>query len=306
MNFDWHMLYPLHTVILDNSRDFRGVPCRAQLCNFSKWFFSPRFGVVPIWELWQFWYVCKGPPKSVACRAGSRATRERRQRRICGGNRLGAVRRRLRGQTMPQPGTAASPMLCEDRDGGSAPKKQPHQDRSEAPGRWRQVAVATPASPQPHTPTSAHSNATMALTSGSVWAVGGRGYAADGSSLFDSALAAIKLLTYIFAGGLLVRGEGRGPLCCTLLVLLHARAHDGYAPLWPIIFRGARTTMWTAYRSAGFERTGGLGDQPTWPYLRLGMGHVYASLPALHPLPDSDHGMVWHHRCVYMPPECSH
>ena len=65
MNFDWHMLYPLHTVILDNSRDFRGVPCRAQFCNFSKWFFSPRFGVVPIWELWQFWYVRKGPPKAV-------------------------------------------------------------------------------------------------------------------------------------------------------------------------------------------------------------------------------------------------
>ena len=66
MNFDWHMLYPLHTIILDNSRDFRGVPCRAQWCNFSKWFFSPRFGVVPIWELWQFWYVRKGPPKSRA------------------------------------------------------------------------------------------------------------------------------------------------------------------------------------------------------------------------------------------------
>ena len=43
MNFDWHMLYPLHIVILDNSRDFRGVPCRAQLCNFSKWFFQPPF-----------------------------------------------------------------------------------------------------------------------------------------------------------------------------------------------------------------------------------------------------------------------
>ena len=63
MNFDWHMWYPLHTVILDNSRDFRGVPCKAQLCNFSKWFFSPRFGVVPIWELWQFWYVRIEPPK---------------------------------------------------------------------------------------------------------------------------------------------------------------------------------------------------------------------------------------------------
>ena len=63
MNFYWHMVYPLHTVILDITPDFRGVPCRAQLCNFSKWFFSPCFGVVPIWELWQFWYVRKGPPK---------------------------------------------------------------------------------------------------------------------------------------------------------------------------------------------------------------------------------------------------
>ena len=63
MTFDWHMLYPLHTVILDNSQVFGGVPYRAQLCNFSKWFFSPRFGVVPIWELWQFCYVRIEPPK---------------------------------------------------------------------------------------------------------------------------------------------------------------------------------------------------------------------------------------------------
>ena len=63
MTFDWHMLYPLHTAILDNSQVFWGVPCKAQLCNFSKWFFSPRFGVVPIWELWQFCYVRIGPPK---------------------------------------------------------------------------------------------------------------------------------------------------------------------------------------------------------------------------------------------------
>ena len=63
MSFDWHMLYPLHTVILDNSHVFGGVLCKAQLCNFSKWFFSPRFGVVPIWELWQFCYVRIGPPK---------------------------------------------------------------------------------------------------------------------------------------------------------------------------------------------------------------------------------------------------
>ena len=65
MTFDWHMLYPLHTVILDNSQVFGGVPCKAQLCNFSKWFFSPRFGVVPIWELWQFCYVRMEPPKHV-------------------------------------------------------------------------------------------------------------------------------------------------------------------------------------------------------------------------------------------------
>ena len=64
MTFDWHMLYPLHTVIFDNSQVFGGVPCKAQLCNFSKWFFSPRFGVVPIWELWQFCYVRIEPPKS--------------------------------------------------------------------------------------------------------------------------------------------------------------------------------------------------------------------------------------------------
>ena len=65
MTFDWHMLYPLHTVILDHSHVFGGVLCKAQLCNFSKWFFSPRFGAVPIWELWQFCYVCIGPPKTV-------------------------------------------------------------------------------------------------------------------------------------------------------------------------------------------------------------------------------------------------
>ena len=68
MTFDWHMLYPLHTVILDNSQVFGGVLCKAQLSNFSKWFFSPRFGVVPIWELWQFCYVRMGPPKNMAGR----------------------------------------------------------------------------------------------------------------------------------------------------------------------------------------------------------------------------------------------
>ena len=65
MTFDWHMLYPLHTVILDNLHVFGGVLCKAQLCNFSNWFFSPRFGVVPIWELWQFCYVRIGAPKKI-------------------------------------------------------------------------------------------------------------------------------------------------------------------------------------------------------------------------------------------------
>ena len=71
MTFDWHMLYPLHTVIFDNSQVFGGVPCKAQLCNFSKWFFSPCFGVVPIWELWQFCYVRIEPPKLLEYAASS-------------------------------------------------------------------------------------------------------------------------------------------------------------------------------------------------------------------------------------------
>ena len=74
MTFDWHMLYPLHTLILDNSHVFGGVLCKAQLCNFSKWFFSPRFGVVPIWELWQFCYVHIGPPKYIVERRLWRCT----------------------------------------------------------------------------------------------------------------------------------------------------------------------------------------------------------------------------------------
>ena len=76
MTFDWHVLYPLHTVILDNSQVFGGVPCKAQLCNFSKWFFSPRFGVVPIWELWQFCYVRIGPPEFKAAKKTRVAAKE--------------------------------------------------------------------------------------------------------------------------------------------------------------------------------------------------------------------------------------
>ena len=86
---------------------------------------------------------------------------------------------------MPQPGAAASPMLCEDEDGTVAPRKRPHQDRSEAPGRRRQVAVAAPASPPPHAPASAQSSARTAPTSGRVWAVGGGAYTADNSSHSD-------------------------------------------------------------------------------------------------------------------------
>ena len=81
MTFDWHMLYPLHKVIFDNSQVFGGVPCKAQLCNFSKWFFSPRFGVVPIWELWQFCYVRIEPPKLCA------HTRWNTQKAVCGHRR---------------------------------------------------------------------------------------------------------------------------------------------------------------------------------------------------------------------------
>ena len=55
---------------------------------------------------------------------GSRATHERRERPIRGGNHRGAERRRLRGQAMPQAGAATAPMLCEDGDGdgGAAPE----------------------------------------------------------------------------------------------------------------------------------------------------------------------------------------
>ena len=68
---------------------------------------------------------------------GSRATHERRERRIRGGNRRGAERRWLRGQALPQAGAAAAPMLSEDGDGdgGAAPRKRPRQGHSEAPGR---------------------------------------------------------------------------------------------------------------------------------------------------------------------------
>ena len=86
---------------------------------------------------------------------GTRATRERRERRVCGGNRRGAVHRRRRGLAMPATvaaaaSTAAAPMLSEDSDGngGAAPWKRPWVGRSEAPGQRRQVAGPMGCSPQ--------------------------------------------------------------------------------------------------------------------------------------------------------------
>ena len=38
MTFDWHMLYPLHTVILDNSQVFGGA-----IVQFFKVVFQPPF-----------------------------------------------------------------------------------------------------------------------------------------------------------------------------------------------------------------------------------------------------------------------
>ena len=63
---------------------------------------------------------------------GTRATRERRERRIRGGNCCGAERRRLCGLAMPAAvaalaSTAAAPMLSGDSDidGRAAPRKRP-------------------------------------------------------------------------------------------------------------------------------------------------------------------------------------
>ena len=123
--------------------------------------------------------------QQVPARQGSWATHVRRKRHIRGGNRRGAERRRLRGQAVPQPGATTAPMLCDNGDGGAAPRKRPRHDRSEAPGRWRRVAVATPAGPPPCAPGIAQSNATTAPTSCSVWAMGRGGYAADSSLLSD-------------------------------------------------------------------------------------------------------------------------
>ena len=78
-------------------------------------------------------------PQQVLRGRGSRATRERCERRIRVGNRRGAERWWLRGQALPQAGAAPAPMLSEDEDGdgGAAPRKRPLQGHSEAPGQKR-------------------------------------------------------------------------------------------------------------------------------------------------------------------------
>ena len=65
---------------------------------------------------------------------------------------------------------------------------------------------------------------------------------------------------------------------------------------------------WIAYRSAGSGRTEPVcfGRAACWPCLNLEMDHSHATLHVFLPLRDSDRGVVWHHRCVYMPLNCSH
>ena len=103
MLFDWHMLYPLHTVILNDSQVFGGVLCKAQLWNFSKWFFSPRFGVVPIWELWQFCYVRIGPPKYSRHRRSSLLPLAPAPKRPCPTPQFGSLLKRQASQSAPPP-----------------------------------------------------------------------------------------------------------------------------------------------------------------------------------------------------------
>ena len=43
MTFDWHMLYPLHTVILDNSQVFWGCSLQSTIVQFFKVVFQPLF-----------------------------------------------------------------------------------------------------------------------------------------------------------------------------------------------------------------------------------------------------------------------
>ena len=131
---------------------------------------------------------------------GSQATRERRERRIRGGNRRVAERRRVHGQAMPAAvavaaSAAAAPMLCEDGDGygGAAPWKWPRQGGSEALGQRCRAAVATPAGPPPRALANAQSSATTAPTSCSVWALGGGGYAADGGPQWRTSVTGTRM-----------------------------------------------------------------------------------------------------------------
>ena len=130
--------------------------------------------------------------QQVSAGQGSPATRERRERRIHGGNRRGAERQRLHGQAMPAAvaagaSTAAAPMLAKDSNGGGGadPRKRPREGRSEALGQRSWVAVVRPAGPPPRAPASAQSSARKAPTSRSAWAMGGGCYAADNSSTSD-------------------------------------------------------------------------------------------------------------------------
>ena len=63
-----------------------------------------------------------------------------------------------------------------------------------------------------------------------------------------------------------------------------------------------------AYRSAGYGRTERVcfGRAARWPYLHPEMEHAHATLHVFLPLPDSDRGVVWHLKGVYMPLDCSH
>ena len=83
------------------------------------------------------WVVDTAPPPAhmAELAVAVRATHERRERRIRGGNRRGAERRRLRGQVILQAGAAIAPMLCEDETGTA--RQPPGSDRSRATRRPR-------------------------------------------------------------------------------------------------------------------------------------------------------------------------
>ena len=107
-------------------------------------------------------------------------------------------------------------------------------------------------------------------------------------------------LSAVVAGGAAAR--------CILLLILHARARDSYAPVLPITYRGARITLCIAFCSAGSKRTEpiSLGRAAHWPCLNPQMGHAHATLHVFLPLLYFDCGVAWHCRCVYTPLDCEH